>query len=240
MISILIPTYNEGEIIENTINKIESFISKYNKSKINIVIVDGNSKDNTVKKSENLKRIYKNLKILKSKKHLGRGIDLTKAIKKIKSDILIYMDADLSTDLIFLTELIKWLEEDYDIAIGSRILKDSKVKRPLIRKLLSHYYSLLIKLLFKVPIKDYQCGFKGFKRKKILKVLNKVKDKKWFWDTELLIRCYNEKIKIKEFPINWHHRKNSRVNIFKSIKEMSISILNFWWELNKNKSKSFV
>ena len=77
------------------------------------------------------------------------------------ADFYIFMDADLATDLSALPVLIKELENDNDLVIGSRFIKGSSAKRPLVRKITSKVFSILTRLVFGLKIKDYPCGFKG-------------------------------------------------------------------------------
>src|SRR3989338_7136156 len=98
------------------------------------------------------------------------------------------MDVDLSTDLNSLLPLILSLRQGYDIAIGSRLLSQSKViNRPLKREVMSRVYNILIKLFFRVKVSDAQCGFKAVNRAVVADLLPHIKDNAWFFDSELLI-----------------------------------------------------
>ncbi len=222
--TIIIPTFNEEEIIKKTIINLEKFIQKYLKD-VEIIITDGCSSDRTIDKVKKLQKRFSNIKLIKNYEHIGKGSDIGEAIKKSKSSFCIFMDADLSTELSYLSRLLFYLEEGYDIVIGSRLMKESVVDKRKVRGFLSSGYSLLISLLFGVPIKDYQCGFKGFNRTKILPILKEVKNKKWFWDTEVLIRGYKEGLKIKEVPVIWKENRKPKLNIFKVISEMFVSAI---------------
>ncbi len=210
--TLIIPTYNEGKIIKKSILKLENFLEK-NKITAEIIISDGSSIDETIKISKTLKKRYTNLEIIENSDRTKKGKSIEEAIKKSKSKFIIFMDADLSVNLDTLPKTINYLKQDYDIAIGSRFDKDIEVKRKFTRVFISSVYSYLIRSLFGLKIKDYQCGFKGFNRKKIMPLFEKIENKGFFWDTELLIRADAQGLKIKEFGVQWEETRNSNINI---------------------------
>lgn len=228
---IIIPTLNEGDNIKKTIEKIERFLkSKLNKKKIDIIISDGGSKDETINIVKNLAKKYSNLR-LKLINYKGKGHQITKTIIDERYDYFICMDCDLATPIDFLVPMIDFLCAKNDIVIGSRFLRESKTKRTKKRKILGDGYRFLVKILFLSSVKDFQCGFKGFKRKTILPILNNVQDKRWIWDTEVIIRANKKGLKIKEFPIEWEEKSNSRVNLVKDPLTMGLSIVKLFFRL---------
>jgi hypothetical protein len=231
IIAIIIPTLNEEKNIKQAIEKTEHFLKKYLKRKnIDIVISDANSTDKTKEIVRKLTKKYSNLK-LKILNLKGKGYQIAKTIAEEEYDFFICMDCDLATPLNFLVDMIYFFEKEYDVVIGSRFLKESKVKRTKKRKILGDGYRFLVKILFLLPVKDYQCGFKGFKRKKILPILNNIQDKKWIWDTEVIIRAYKANLKIKEFPISWEEKPNSKINIIKDPFIMGYSIIKLFFDI---------
>ena len=132
------------------------------------------SKLEFVKAAESYKKLINNYLSISQK---GRGRAIKQSIINSDADIVSYMDIDLSTDLDHFKDLVESIYlKGYDISIGSRLSKTSKViGRKKIREFTSRAYNLLIKIYFpKSKIQDMQCGFKAFSRKKILKVLNYV------------------------------------------------------------------
>src|SRR3989339_749294 len=120
-------------------------------------------------------------------------------------------------------EMAKKLENDDDLVIGSRFIKDSSAKRTLARKITSKVFSLLTRLMFGLKIKDYPCGFKGANKNVINKILPLVENNAFFFDTELVIRSAADGLKIKEIPVVWRDRdktaSKSRVSVLKVTKE---------------------
>ena len=225
-LSIIIPVYNEADILEKNTLKIKNAVEKITKN-YEIIIAEDGSDDGTNKLAKRLSNKYSNIKHFHFKKRQGRGQALIKAFKKSKGDILIYMDIDLATDLNYISDLINAIKKGADIAIGSRMKNKSNCKRSFKRNIASYFYNLLVRLLFDVKIHDTQCGFKAFGRKSIFKILPQIKDKHWFWDTELLIKASKKNYKIIEIPIKWNEINNrkSKVNVLKDGIEMGLKLI---------------
>lgn len=212
-----VPVYNEEEVLEENIKRIISFFKKNFKYPYTIIIADNGSVDRTNKIGKKLAKRFKDLEyIFISKK--GRGIALTEAwnyaFKKYKADIYAYCDVDLATDISYLKELFDGVSKGNNVVIGSRYLKNSNSKRRIGRLILSKGYIYFLKTLFKTKISDFQCGFKAIDNKIVKEILPIIKDKEWFFDTELLLQTeYAKKYKIKQIPVKWNESKDSKVEI---------------------------
>jgi len=112
------------------------------------------------------------------------------------------MDADLDLHprqlKYFLNEMKK---TNADAVIGSKKAKDSKVNYSLKRRILSDGYYYFVKILFGLPVKDTQTGFKLFKSKPLKECIKKVKVNKYAFDLELLIVFHKKGYKIVEYPV---------------------------------------
>jgi len=103
LLSVIIPTYNEEKDIEECLRTL--FNQSY--KKIEIIIVDDGSKDNTLNLIENFSKEKKIIiKILKQE-HLGPGAARNLGVKESKGEILIFVDADMSFPEDFLEKLTK-------------------------------------------------------------------------------------------------------------------------------------
>ncbi|MBL7197404.1 MAG: glycosyltransferase [Candidatus Omnitrophica bacterium] len=226
-IDIVIPVYNEEQILEKNIGKLIAFLkTNLGYRNYKVIIVDNGSIDNTFVVSQKLEKRYEEVSCLRLSQK-GRGNALKKAWSGSEADVVSYMDADLSTDLEAISKLFNSIIIDgYDIAVGSRLLPTSRVKRSLLRKSLSYIYNILIKNIFGFKeLSDAQCGFKALNRKVIKNILSKIKNQNWFFDTELLILARKSGFKIKYIPINWKDRPKTRVKIMDTIFEDIAGIL---------------
>jgi|GEM_PF-220483 len=206
-VSIVIPVYNEAKRLETCVLKVKDEIEKITPD-YEIIIAEDGSTDGTDKLAGNLSRAFKQVLHQHYSHRLGKGGALKSALKISQGDIFIFLDVDLATDLSHLKELIDEIKNGYDIVIGSRRLAGSKVKKPIVRKVATFFYNSLIELLFQDEIRDHQCGFKAFKRKPLMKIIDSVEDNKWFFDTEVLIKAKKRGYRVKEIPVVWKEPKN--------------------------------
>lgn len=223
-ILIAIPVYNEEAIISQTAKNLQDFCEKNLRDyDWHIVIADNNSTDLTAEIAKNLEKESSGKIFYKFISRKGKGLAIKESWKSFESDIYIFMDADLATDLSALPVLIKEIENGNDLVIGSRFAKGASAKRPLVRKITSKVFSLITRLMFGLKIKDYPCGFKGANKNVIKNILPQVKNNQFFFDTELVIRSAKKGLKIKEIPVTWQDRdrnkSKSRVSILKVTKE---------------------
>lgn len=217
-LSVVVPVYNEEKDIPRNIPRLHKFLKEnYKDFDWEIVIGDnGPSIDRTAQVSKELVKKYSGVAyVLVSRP--GRGGALKEIWLSRKSDILVYMDIDLSSDLRFLSSVVEAIKNGSDIAIGSRLKRGAKVYgRTLTREIMSRGYNLLIKLFFWTSFWDAQCGFKAISRETAQKLLPYIKDTAWFFDSELLIIADKAGFRITEVPIIWRDDPRSTVKVAKT------------------------
>lgn len=213
-ITIVTPAYNEEEIIEKSIKKLHDFFKKnFNKYKWKIIIAEHDSKDRTVKRGKKLVKKYKNVFLISSS-NVSKSDAIRDAWLKNKAEIMMYSDIDLSAELYHLKEMVKYLDEGYDIVIGSRNLGKKGLNRDIKREVLSAVYNIMIHLLFGVKLTDFQCGFKAMNGEVVEKLIPKMQFmEEGFMDTELLIIAAKKGYKIKEIAVRWKDVRSTRFNI---------------------------
>lgn len=216
-VDIIVPVYNEEDILEKSINTLREFMMGNLRRAWRIIIADNASKDRTLAIARSISERYQNVSFI----HLddkGRGRALRRAWLESDADILTYMDVDLATDLHAFLELVRAIEEDgYDIVIGSRLTTGAKIKRSVKREFFSRGYNLLIKEMFRAKFRDAQCGFKALSRDAARVLLPLTRDNGWFFDTELLLLAEELGYRIKEVPVVWTESPKTTVNITRTV-----------------------
>src|SRR5437762_1897033 len=118
-VEITVPVYNEEAELEKNIIKLFNFCNAHLVSyDWQITIADNASTDKTAAIASKIAQENDAIKLFQLKKK-GRGRAVKKVWSQSHADYCVYMDLDLSTDLIHLPKILKALENDYDIAIGS-------------------------------------------------------------------------------------------------------------------------
>lgn len=228
----VIPAYNEEEVLEENISLLNNYLKKIlKKYKWKILISDNNSQDKTLDISKKLAKKYKSV----SYKHMEerpKSLSIKNIWMSEKADFYIYMDADLSTDIHHIPDLIKSLEEGYDIVTGSRVSEESDSKRHLFREIISRSLILLNKLMFSIDLDDFQCGFKGINKKVRDNLIPKMKCLAvGFMDTELLVVANSKNYKIKSIPVKWEDTRKSKSPIFKGITDALKNVFKIRFDL---------
>jgi len=213
-ISLVFPAYNEAEKLEKAVEEALKILKGLTRS-YEIIIAEDGSTDGTDKIASELSRKFPQVKHLHSDKRLGRGLALKRAFENSKGEILVFMDVDLATDIRHLETLVNSIREGYDVAIGSRMLPESRVERTLSRKIASKMYNFTVRFLLGSKISDHQCGFKAFSRTIFLPILEETKATHWFWDTEILVRASRKGYRIEEIPVEWKGGKDTKVHLLK-------------------------
>ncbi len=211
-VDVVVPVLNEEAVLASSVAILQDFLTKNLSCRWRIVVADNGSTDRTFEVAGELAWKYPEVGCLRLEQR-GRGRALRKAWLESDADIVSYMDVDLSTKLDAFPELLRALEEGYDIAVGSRLMKGSNVKRSLKREITSRGYNLLIKVMFCSSFSDAQCGFKAVKRDVAQALVPLIKDQAWFFDTELLLLAGMKGYRIKDVPVEWVEDEDTRVNI---------------------------
>lgn len=224
--SLIVPLYNEGLTLPKSIAKIYKQLEKLNKG-WEVIFIEDKSTDDTRNVIKNLAQDLKNTKVIYHNPNQGRGQSVTDGIKAAKGTICGYLDVDLEVSDEYIPLFINEIENGADMAVGKRYYENKLSS--LTRVLASRGYAIIVKSLLNLPITDTETGYKFFRTSKILPVLKKIKDKKWFWDTEICSRAYWAGLKIVEVPVLFRRRgdKKSTVKLIPDTWEYMQRILEF-------------
>lgn len=204
---IMIPTYNERENIKNLIDK----ILKLRIKNLHIVVVDDNSPDGTWRIMQEISKKNKNVHLLLRKKDKGRGSagrDGFVYCLNHGADIIVEMDADMSHDPKYIPLMIKELKSA-DLVLGSRRAEGAKeIGRGFVRRLVTYFANLYIRLMLGIKVKDCNSGFRCFKREVLEKInAEKLESKGPAIVQEVLFKAHLKKVVIKEIPIVFRNRE---------------------------------
>lgn len=222
-VDITIPVLNEEHSLPRCIGTLVDYLSDgvANDWDWRITIADNGSQDATPEVGRQLSNEYPNVRLTRLEQR-GRGRALKKAWMESGADVRCFMDVDLSTRLESLVPLVDAIaNEGYGVAIGSRLLPQSRVeRRTLKREIVSRSYNALIRVMFpRKTFRDAQCGFKAVSREVAENVVPSVENMGWFFDTELLLLSLRAGYRIKEIPVHWVDDPDTRVRIVSTATE---------------------
>jgi len=221
-ISLIIPCYNEElNIQKGVLDKIGNYIQHVPAIK-EVIISDDGSTDNTKKliQDEYLHR-YPLFRLLKNE-HKGKAQTLISAILSAKSDYVLFTDIDLATPIEEVEKMVKEIEKNTDIVIGSR--SGTRAGAPLTRKIMAVGFIFIRNFIIGLNnIRDTQCGFKAFRTdaaKRIINALIVFKNTQGVegssvsagFDLEFIFLATKMGFSIKEIPVIWKHVETKNVN----------------------------
>ena len=210
--SIVIPIYNEEEILAESINNILS-ICERTSVEYEIIISENGSTDNTKNLARDFEQNNSKIVLIESD-NPNYGEALKRGFLKCNNEIIISFDIDYYSEN-FLKECI-CLEEEYAGLIASKRLNNSEDGRRLIRKLATNFFVYLLKFLFKTKLSDTH-GMKAIKKSFVNDHINLVSSTQDLFDTELLLRIEKSGEKFKEVPAKINEIRPSVSLIYKRI-----------------------
>lgn len=229
-LSIVVPCYNEGKSIKKNITKKVIPYLDENGFDYELILVDDGSKDNTKKQIESIEGV----KAISYKPNRGKGGAVKEGILNASGDYVLFMDADLSTDLSAFNYIKEYMGE-YDFIIGSRHVKGSKIviKQPLHRQFIGYMCRKLVNANFKFNYKDTQCGFKAIKTSIAKEIATRQIINGFAFDVEYLYFAKINKLTTIEIPVIWENDRSSTVIVTSS----SIRFYKDLKVIKKNKKK---
>jgi glycosyltransferase involved in cell wall biosynthesis len=232
-VSAVLPVFNDRAALERaipaSIAALEAITDRFE-----LIVAEDGSTDGSADLVREWEARDGRVTLLHRDERLGRGTALNHAVFAAHGAIVCYYDVDLATDMQHLPELIGAIRDGCDIATGSRMMPDSDALRTAERAVASRGYNLLVRSILGSRLYDHQCGFKAFRRDRLLALIPAVKAGHWFWDTEVLVRAQRAGYRIREFPVRWRPGTGTTVR-FRDVFEMGSDILRLWWQLHVEK-----
>jgi glycosyltransferase involved in cell wall biosynthesis len=212
-VEVVVPVHNEQASLAARVGRLHGWLAARFPYPFRLTIADNGSTDATRRIAAALAARLPGVTALHIAQK-GRGGALRAAWSASSAPVLAYMDVDLSTDLACLPPLIAPLVTgEADMAIGSRLAPGARVVRGPARELVSRGYNQLLHAALGATFTDAQCGFKAIRKEVADRLLPRVRDHGWFFDTELLVLAQRAELRIHEVPVRWVDDPDSRVNI---------------------------
>ena len=207
-IIISIPAYNEEKTLGSVIDEIKKVMKGTNYN-YEILVLDDGSKDNT-------SVIAKKSGAIVVSHSVNRGLaqtfkdEMGECLKR-KADIIVHTDADGQYNPGRIPQMIKKVEEGYDLVLGSRFLGGRISHMPFSKRIGNILFSRVLSSLTGVKITDSTTGFRAFSAR-IAKEIDLINT--FTYTQEQIIRAARQGFRITEIPVETRKTRNSR--LFKS------------------------
>jgi dolichyl-phosphate beta-glucosyltransferase len=176
-----------------------------------VIFVDDGSTDRTLDFLQANIAESSGVRVEQLETNRGKGAAVRRGVHVASQDYVVFMDADLATDLSELGATLQLLDT-YDVVIGSRSAEPGRFGDASIhRQLMGRCFNAFVRRVTGLPFRDTQCGFKAF-RSEYAKIAFSLSELDGFaFDVEILMRVRNLGGSIIEIPVNWQEVKGSHV-----------------------------
>lgn len=207
LISIFIPLYNEEDILEKNVKLVHDYLENRNIPH-EIVAVDNGSVDQTAAIGTRLSHQFPWFRFF-SISGRGAGRAFIRGVRETRGTTVITLDADLSSDLVFIDYAIDLLKYS-EMVVGSKTMGEQR--RSPLRIFGSQLYILCTQLLLNLTISDYSIGSKAYQRSEIIELLDGL-DPWTGFTLELSVYLRKRGKRIVQIGINCDDKRKSHFNL---------------------------
>ncbi len=213
-LSVVVPAYNEVRSIGATLAEMRRHLDTRPYPYEIIVSADGD--DGTRETVAGLAAEDPRLSVLGSAGRGGKGRGVRNGMARARGSVVAFVDADGKTPMAEMEKLLPWLEQDYDVVIGSRGLAESRIEvaQRWYRRLGSRVFGVLMHFVMGLPhVRDTQCGFKFFRGPVARDLFARQRIDGYMFDIELLHLCARAGYRVKEVGVRWRDDGDSRLDL---------------------------
>ena len=164
-ITILVPVYNEEEVLEIFYKEITKVINSIKNYRFEILFINDGSKDNTLNLIKNIQKKDKIISYIDLSRNYGKEIAMAAGIDNVDADAMIIIDVDLQDPPELIVEMLKFFEEGYDDVYAKRISREGE---SFLKKWTSKVFYNFLEKISKVPIQKDTGDFRLLSKKAII------------------------------------------------------------------------
>ena len=161
--------------------------------------------------------------------HRGKGAAVRDGVRAAKGDPIVFLDADLTIPVDIIDEFERALGEGADIAVASRFVPGSVVRRPWWRTLLGIVYRRCVHLIVPVDVSDTQCGGKMYTAEAAKDLFMRSKLQGFTFDAEVLFLARRAGYRVREIPFTLIQDRVTSISFLSETPRMLRDLFTIRW-----------
>ncbi len=213
-ISLVLPAYNEVRTIAGTLAAVAGYFESRGLPYEIIVSADGT--DGTRQAARAAAATNPAIRVIGDDTRRGKGRGIREGVRISTGAVVGFADADNKVPIEEFDKIRPWLEQGWEVVIGSRALHGAAIERPqpLYRRLGSRGFAVFMQTVVGLPgITDTQCGFKFFQRHAALELFARQRIDGYMYDVEILALAQRLGYRIQQVPVRWRDDGDSRLKL---------------------------
>lgn len=215
-LSLIIPVFNAGNFLADTVRRIGEW-AKVAPYSVEVIFINDGSADNSAAILQHAAEC--GFVVVNSARNKGKGFAVREGLKIARGEFVTYTDADLPYGLDVLGAMVKALGAEPGLALlyGSRSHAASVYKSgySMVRRLGRAFFSVAIRLLAVRDVPDTQSGLKMMRRNLAQFAARKLIVNRFAFDVELFVLAKANGLRYKDFPVVLDQPKESSVHLVK-------------------------
>lgn len=217
-ISVVLPAYNEARRILPSLEQIFAYLDRCEPD-FEVLVVDDGSTDDTARVVRERFATRPELQVLRYEPNRGKGYAVRFGARHAQGEWVLFSDADLSTPIAELEKMRPYMQQGYDMVIGSRAHPRAQIVRRQrwFRERAGKLFNVFVRLVVGLPFHDTQCGFKLFRRDSMQEVFDLLVVDRFAFDVELLAVALALGRRVAEVPVVWVNSPESTVSFWRGV-----------------------
>ncbi len=227
-LSVVIPAYEEGARLGATLHALAAATAGED---VETIVVDDGSADDTSEVAASNLAAQPRASVIRLDRNRGKGAAVRAGVLASTGDVVLYMDADLATDLVALPTFVAALE-DADVVLGSRTLPDAVVRNGTNdRAAMAWVFNRIVRACTGIRTHDTQCGFKMFRGDVARQLFSLARCDRFAFDVEILLLARRLGLRVVEHPVTWTAVEGSSVRRGVDSARAAIDVVRIalWW-----------
>ncbi len=231
-LSVVLPAYNEGERIYENLRTVSSCLREFC-GEYELIAVNDGSSDHTLAEITRAAAEDEHIRPVTYEQNRGKGNAIKAGVHAAAGDYIAFLDADLDISPSHLKSYLEEMDrQSADIVIGSKMHRESRLEYPALRKFVSICYFIVLKLLFRLNVKDTQTGIKLFRSEVIKNIIGMVRTSGYAYDIEILAIAARFGYRIIEQPITLKYTRQDafgRIRLRDILRMAKDTLSIFYW-----------